>query len=86
MYYLVMPSVDMRQALMRHLKSRNIDAVFHYTPLHLSKMGRSFGGDARCPQTERVSDRLVRLPFHTSLSREDQDRVVEETRRFFENP
>ena len=32
-----------RQALIAHLGARNIVAVFHYLPLHLSQMGRRFG-------------------------------------------
>ena len=35
-------------------------AVFHYLPLHLSEMGRAFGGrSGDCPVTEDVSDRLI---------------------------
>jgi dTDP-4-amino-4,6-dideoxygalactose transaminase len=45
--------------------------------LHLSDMGRNFGGQVGdCPVTENISDRLVRLPFYHSLSREDQEKVV----------
>ena len=51
--------------------------VFHYLPLHLSRMGRSFGGEpGQCPVTEDVSERLVRLPFFNDLSEQDQDRVI----------
>jgi dTDP-4-amino-4,6-dideoxygalactose transaminase len=52
--------------------------VFHYLPLHLSEMGRRFGGrEGDCPVTESISDRLVRLPFHNHLSDADQDRVID---------
>lgn len=78
MFYLIMPSLAARQALIGHLKERGILAVFHYLPLHLSPMGRRFGGkDGDCPVTEDVSDRLVRLPFYNDLPPEDQDRVIE---------
>ncbi len=53
-------------------------AVFHYLPLHLSDMGRSFGGrPGDCPVTEDVSDRLLRLPFYNTLSPIEQERVVD---------
>jgi dTDP-4-amino-4,6-dideoxygalactose transaminase len=51
--------------------------VFHYLPLHLSAMGRRFGGrEGQCPVTEDVSDRLLRLPFYNTLSVAEQDRVI----------
>ena len=78
MFYLLMPTLESRTRLIAHLKARQILAVFHYLPLHLSEMGRRLGGRAGdCPVTESVSDRLVRLPFFTGLSESDQDRVIE---------
>jgi dTDP-4-amino-4,6-dideoxygalactose transaminase len=78
MFYLLLPSLTSREALIEHLKSRGILSVFHYLPLHLSDMGRQFGGrEGDCPVTEDVSDRLLRLPFYNDLSEEDQAKVVE---------
>ncbi len=78
MFYLLMPNLDIRQRLIAHLRGRGIHAVFHYLPLHLSDMGRSFGGQpGECPVTERVSDQLVRLPFHNLLTGDDQEQVIE---------
>src|SRR5437879_4061266 len=83
MFYIVMPSLENRQALIEHLKSRGILAVFHYLPLHLSKMGREFGGrPGQCPVTERVSDCLLRLPFYNDLSESEQSQVVEAVQQF----
>jgi dTDP-4-amino-4,6-dideoxygalactose transaminase len=83
MFYLLMPSLEARQGLIAHLKVRGIMAVFHYVPLHLSDMGRRFGGrEGDCPVTEQVSDQLVRLPFYNQLSMEDQSRVIEAIRAF----
>jgi hypothetical protein len=56
---------------------QNIGSACHYLPLHLSPMGRRFGyqqGD--CPVTEEISGRLLRLPFHNRLTKEEQDRVM----------
>ena len=83
MFYLVMPSLAMRQALIAHLKARDIMAVFHYLPLHLSDMGRRFGGrPGACPVTEDISDRLVRLPFFYDLGGTDQERIISATLDF----
>lgn len=77
MYYLLLPSLDERQALIAHLKSRDILSVFHYLPLHLSDMGRQYGGQpGDCPVTEDLSDRLLRLPFYNSLTQEEQDKII----------
>lgn len=78
-FYLLMPSLEDRQAFITHLRSAGIQAVFHYLPLHQSRMGMRFGGkEGDCPVTESVSDRLVRLPFFTNLTREDQDSVIDQ--------
>ena len=78
MFYLVMATADAQTRLIAHLKYRGILAVFHYLPLHLSKMGSGWGarpGD--CPVTESVSERLVRLPLFTSITEDEQDRVID---------
>jgi len=79
MFYLLMPAPAARDALMAHLKQRGIGSVFHYQPLHLSKMGQRFGGrPGDCPVSEVTSDRLLRLPFYNDLDEADQARVVRE--------
>lgn len=83
MFYLLLPSLEYRQALIAHLKSCGILSVFHYLPLHLSDMGRQFGGQVGdCPVTEDVSDRLLRLPFYNDLTEADQAKVVTVIREF----
>jgi dTDP-4-amino-4,6-dideoxygalactose transaminase len=83
LFYLLMPSAASRQDLIRHLKERDIHAVFHYLPLHLSPMGQRLGGSAgQCPVTESVSERLLRLPFFYDLTEEEQARVIEAIKAF----
>ncbi len=78
MFYMLMPSLQQRNGLIAHLKARDIKAVFHYLPLHLSEMGIRFGGERNaCPVTEDVSNRLIRLPFFNELTESDQSRIVE---------
>ena len=84
MFYLMTRSLAERTALIRHLREKEIYAVFHYVPLHTSEMGVRFGGrDGQCPVTEDVSLRLVRLPFFNALSRPEQDRVISEIHGFY---
>ena len=83
LYYLLLPTLADRTALIAHLRDRGILAVFHYVPLHTSSMGLAFGGFAgQCPVAEDLSDRLVRLPFYFSLSDEDQAAVIEAVTEF----
>jgi dTDP-4-amino-4,6-dideoxygalactose transaminase len=83
MFYLLLPSLEDRQALIASLNARGVNSVFHYQPLHLSSMGRQFGGKSGdCPATEDVSDRLLRLPFYNDLTEADQARVVAAVKDF----
>lgn len=83
MFYIILPSLEQRQALIAHLKANGIQSVFHYLPLHMSVMGQKFGGQAGdCPVTEDISDRLLRLPFFNEIGEEEQARVVAAIKNF----
>lgn len=83
MFYMLLPSLEVRQRLIAHLKEHKILAVFHYLPLHLSDVGRRFGGRAgQCPVTERISDRLLRLPLYNDMTPAEQERVINAVREF----
>ena len=84
LFYLILNDEEIRDALQSHLRERGIHAVFHYVPLHTSKMGESFGyqpGDL--PVTESISGRLLRLPFYFELEPTSQERVIAEIKTFF---
>ena len=83
MFYLLLPSLERRQALIAYLKAKGILSVFHYLPLHLSDMGRKFGGnEGDCPVTESVSDRLLRLPFYNDITEAEQAHVIAAIKEF----
>ena len=78
LFYILLPNLEIRQKLMNDLRQEGIISVFHYLPLHLSDMGRQFGGKpGDCPVTESISDRLLRLPFYNTLTLPDQEMVVD---------
>jgi dTDP-4-amino-4,6-dideoxygalactose transaminase len=78
MYYLLLPSLATRSAMIEHLKSRGIGSAFHYQPLNRSPMGSRLAPDAApCPVTEDVADRLLRLPFFNTLGEDQQARVID---------
>lgn len=77
MFYILLPSLEARSALIQHLAEHEILAVFHYLPLHTSEYGMKFGGkEGDCPVTEDISDRLLRLPFFNGMSEQDQTDVI----------
>jgi len=83
MFYLLMPTDAQRDAMIRHLAFHGIGSVFHYVPLHLSRMGREFGGqEGQCPGCESHSARLLRLPFFNELTMGQVERVCEAVESF----
>jgi dTDP-4-amino-4,6-dideoxygalactose transaminase len=83
MFYLLLPNLETRSAMIKHLKDLGVDAVFHYLPLHLSDMGLHFGGKpGDCPVTERISDQLLRLPFFYDLSDNELEQVADAVTSF----
>ncbi len=82
-FYLLLPDLRTRTALIEHLNTQDIQSVFHYMPLHRSTMGRKFGGyEGQCPVSEYVSERLLRLPLYSELTKADQNRILEAIYRF----
>jgi dTDP-4-amino-4,6-dideoxygalactose transaminase len=83
MFYLLLPSLAVRDALLTHLRQQGILAVFHYVPLHTSPVGQSFGyREGDLPITEDVSGRLLRLPLYYDMTEAEQARVVEQVGSF----
>jgi len=77
MFYILLPDMETRDALMAYLKQHGILAVFHFIPLHSSPMGKKFGyADGNFPITEELSGRLLRLPFYYEMTEEEQVYVV----------
>ena len=77
LFYIILNDQTTRNALMDHLKSHGILAVFHYLPLHLSPIGRSMGyTGGQLPVTESMSGRLLRLPFYYDLKQDEQAEIV----------
>lgn len=64
MYYLIMPTHELRDQAMEALKELNINAIFHYVPLHSSPGGMRYTR-AHGPMdvTDSLSGRLLRLPL-----------------------
>ena len=62
-FYLILDSSYNLTNVLRKMRQKNADAVFHYQPLHSSPAGQKFGKSATpLKVTESTSERLIRLP------------------------
>lgn len=72
LYYVLFNDWGMRDRVMDSLKAQDVNAVFHYIPLHSSPMGMKFGCmGGNLPVTESVSGRLLRLPMYAGMTEEE---------------
>ncbi len=77
-YYVIMPTVELRAELLRRTKAAGIGAVFHYVPLHNAPAGLRYARPhGTLPLTEDLSARLVRLPLWAGLSEDAVSIVVD---------
>lgn len=84
MIYLLTGSLEERNRLIESLKGRNINAVFHYVPLHSSPAGKRYGRiSGSMHVTDDVSDRLVRLPLYYEMTDNDIDIVISAITDFY---
>ncbi len=77
LYYVVMPSLELRSELIARMKADGINAPFHYVPLHSSPAGLRFARTSgSMSHTDDLSARLVRLPLYPRMG-EVTYRVIE---------
>lgn len=78
MYYILLSEEENRQSVIDGLKTKQINTVFHYVPLHSSPAGLQLGrvhGDMAT--TDSMSARLIRLPLWIGISQTQQEQVTE---------
>lgn len=84
MFYLKVRDIEERDRLIRFIKERGVETVFHYIPLHSSPAGMNWGtfhGEDRF--TTKESERLLRLPMYFRLAEEDISTVVSGIKDFY---
>jgi dTDP-4-amino-4,6-dideoxygalactose transaminase len=75
-YYINCPNEKFREALRLSLLEDGIDARTHFVPLHASNLGKEMWyEDTDLPNSMETAQRILRLPIHTQLSREDVEFV-----------
>lgn len=85
MFYIKCSDLQERTALIDYLKERDVQAVFHYVPLHSAPAGLKFGRFAgEDVYTTKESERLVRLPMYYGIKSSDIDAVIGTVFDFFD--
>lgn len=67
MFYLVLPDLEKRTALIKYLKEHDIQSVFHYLSLHSSQYYQDKHDGRALPECDRYADTLMRLPMFYDL-------------------
>ncbi len=81
-FYIVCKSLDDRQRLIEHLKGQGVMAVFHYLSLHASPYYKDKHDGRPLPNSDRFSNRLLRLPSYYQLTEEEITYVCEKIEDF----
>jgi dTDP-4-amino-4,6-dideoxygalactose transaminase len=77
-YYVLVADLETRSEVLAELGRADINAVFHYVPLHSSAAGRKYGRPhGALPHTDATADRLIRLPIWSGMTEQQTLRVVD---------
>jgi len=84
MYYIKTKDIAERTRLIGYLKEREINAVFHYIPLHTAPAGEKFGRfSGEDKYTTKESERLLRLPMYYGLKEQEIEYICETIGQFY---
>jgi dTDP-4-amino-4,6-dideoxygalactose transaminase len=84
MFYIKVKNLSERTKLIKHLKARSINALFHYVPLHSSLAGKKYGTFyGRDRFTTAESERLLRLPLYYNMPPVMVERVCRAIENYF---
>lgn len=82
-YYLILKK-NIREKLIKHLKSKNIITLFHYIPLHTSPFFKKhFKQHNILNNTGIISKKIIRLPIYPDLTKKEIFRVKNSIFNFF---
>ena len=82
MFNILLPSEEIRGEYSDKMREKGMQPYICYVPLHTAPKGRELGyREGMLPVTEDYGSRLMRLPLHACMTREDALAVCEETKR-----
>lgn len=76
MYYVLLPDLKARTAVIARLRELGVHSVFHYVPLHSAPAGLKYGrAQGELKVTDDIADRLLRLPLWAGME-EQQTEII----------
>ena len=85
-YYLKVNSIDERRALLDFLRKQNVQATFHYVPLHSAVASARYGKFSGADKlTTSESERLVRIPIWYGMREAEVEQVIQAVLNYFKN-
>lgn len=83
MFYLIMPTNELRERFIKFLQDSGITSTFHYLPLELSEMAKKMKiNNEICKVSNYISSRIVRLPLFYDLKPNHQNKIIEKVLEF----
>jgi len=84
--YTIQVENELRNELRSYLATKGIFSKIFFDPVHLTKFYRqSFGfKEGDLPVTEEISKKVLTLPMHPMLKKEEVEYIVENTKQFME--
>jgi dTDP-4-amino-4,6-dideoxygalactose transaminase len=83
MYYILVKN-SKREKLIKYLKKKKINTVFHYIPLHSSPFGKlKTTTKSTMHNTNIISNTLLRLPIHLRLNKKNIGKCTDKIFNFF---
>lgn len=83
-FYLLLPDLEKRTSLLKHLREKEIGACFHYIPLHSSTAGLKYGRfNGEDNFTTNISEKILRLPLYYGLEPDKVNYVIDSIREYY---
>jgi len=76
LFYLIFENLQQRKKLIDFLRSKGIQAVFHYQPLHQAPFWKGKYANIHLLVTEKIAETTLRLPMFYDLKKEEIEYVV----------
>ena len=83
-FFLILKEKKLRNRLINYLRKNNIEASFHYLPLHKSKLFKNEKKNSECINSSFVSEAIIRLPMHLYLKNNEQIQIIKKIDKFFQ--
>jgi dTDP-4-amino-4,6-dideoxygalactose transaminase len=81
LFFLRFESIEIRNKFIAHMKEKGIQTPFHYQALNQTPYAQKFNPTS-CPNSNIVSDTIIRLPIYYSMTQSEQDYVITKVQEF----